>query len=155
MAYAQISAGKGISVFQIKLIAFVLRNSSILIKIRSRLWFAIVQFSRSKNYYLKLYKGYWHLQIFNSKKKRKIKASVQQFLIERQELGIKYRTRQQVISLQNNFDYSLLMFHFLTNPLYQQKVSRFALKIFGMDIQRKKIGFQQMKKVCLIIIMEY
>ena len=45
----------------------MLRNSSILIKIRNRLWFAILQFSKSKNYYPKLYKSYWHLQIFKNR----------------------------------------------------------------------------------------
>jgi len=50
-----------------KLIALALRIDSILIKIKSRLWITIVKFSKSKNYYPKLYKCYWHLQINNTK----------------------------------------------------------------------------------------
>lgn len=41
--------------------------NSVLLKIKSRLWLAIVQFSKSKNYYPKLYKCYWHFKIFNNK----------------------------------------------------------------------------------------
>jgi hypothetical protein len=44
-----------------------LRISTILIKIRDRLWSEIVKFSRTKKYYPKLYKCYWHMQIFNTK----------------------------------------------------------------------------------------
>ena len=43
-----------------------MKISTILIKIGARLWSAIVQFSRTKKYYPKLYKCYWHTQIFNS-----------------------------------------------------------------------------------------
>ena len=45
-----------------------MRISTILIKIRDRLWSAIVQFSRTKKYYPKLYKCYWHMQIFHSRR---------------------------------------------------------------------------------------